>query len=297
MQKAIYNGVSPTWKVATYFKMVKSLGKDIGELPAKAPAPADNILDLFSLKGKFASVTGASGGIGLAVAESFAQAGADVALWYNSNPAVVEKAEQIAKENGVKVKAYKCSVTDEAAVKATIEQQLKDFGGKLDIFVANAGATHTAGDVVDDASENWHKIIDVNLNGVYYAAKYAGQQFKKQGFGSFIMTASMSGSIVNVPQMQALYNTSKAALIHFAKSLAVEWAGFARVNTVSPGYTVTDITNFASPEVRAKWWQLTPLGREATPQEIAGAYLYLASDASTFTTGANLVVDGGYSII
>ncbi|KAF5210168.1 hypothetical protein E0198_003034 [Clavispora lusitaniae] len=108
------------------------------------------------------------------------------------------------------------------------------------------------------------------------------------------MTASMSGHIVNVPNYQTCYNASKAAVLHMSKSLAVEFAGFARVNTVSPGYTDTPLSDFVPTSQRAKWWGLTPMGREALPTELAGAYLYLASDLSTFTTGTDIRVDGGY---
>lgn len=107
----------------------------------------------------------------------------------------------------------------------------------------------------------------------------------------------MSATIVNVPQLQAAYNAAKAGVKHLSKSLAVEWAPFARVNSVSPGYIATKLSSFADPDVKAKWLQLTPLGREANPRELVGAYLYLASDASSYTTGADLNVDGGYTVV
>lgn len=277
---------------------VTTLAKGLGPLPRPSPKPASNILDLFSLKGKVASITGSGGGIGYAVAEAYAQAGANVALWYNSNPSAVEKAKALAEKYNIKAIAYKCKITDEKAVKDTIEQQLKDFGGKIDVFVANAGVTWTAGDLIDvEDSEAFRKVIDVNINGVYYTAKTIGRIFKKQGFGSYIITASMSAHAVNIPQSQAVYNLSKAGVIQLAKSLAIEWSGFARVNTVSPGYINTEITKFASQEMKERWWSYTPLGREGETQELVGAYLYLASNASSFTTGTDIVVDGGYSIV
>lgn len=273
---------------------VKSIiNEELGNLPVAPPQLPKHALDLFSLKGKVASVTGSSGGIGLAVAEAYAQAGADVAIWYNSRPAD-DKAEKIAKENGVKVKAYKCNVGDPEDVERTIKQIELDFG-RIDIFVANAGVPWTEGHSIKaEGWDSFKKIIDLDFNGVFYCAKIAGQIFKKQGSGSFIITASMSGHIVNVPQLQAPYNAAKAACIHLAKSLAVEWAPFARVNSISPGYIVTDISDFAPLEMKQKWWQLIPLGREALPQELVGAYLYLASNASTYTTGTDILVDGGY---
>lgn len=271
------------------------------EIPQKAPTLPDHVMEMFSLKGKVAAVTGASSGIGYDVAVAFAQAGADVAMWYNSNPHITELVGEISEKYGVKVKAYKCSVTSSKDVASTIDQIKKDFGGKIDIMVGNAGVAWSEGPLIDLVEKDeekcdaeWNKVIDVDLNGIYRVAKNIGRVFKEQGHGSFIITASMSGHVVNVPQMQTAYNAAKAGVLHMSKSLAVEWAGFARVNTVSPGYIATEITNFAEDELKDKWHKLTPMGREALPRELIGAYVYLASDASTYTTGSDLIVDGGY---
>ncbi|ODQ63853.1 NAD(P)-binding protein [Nadsonia fulvescens var. elongata DSM 6958] len=263
--------------------------------PQPTPSLAPNVLDLFSLKGKVASITGSSQGIGYAIAEAYCQAGADVAIWYNSTSSE-EKAAALAKKYNVKVKAYKCAVTDAEAVEATIEQQRKEFG-KIDIFVANAGVPWTAGPMIETPNhDEWNKVVDLDLHGAYYCAKAVGKIFKEQGNGSFIFTASMSGHIVNIPQMQACYNAAKAGIIHFSKSLAIEWAGFARVNSISPGYIATDISNFVDDDIKQKWWSLIPMGREGDPRELTGAYLYLASDASTYTTGTDILIDGGYCL-
>ncbi|KAF8001561.1 hypothetical protein OXX80_008685 [Metschnikowia pulcherrima] len=271
------------------------MNPELGPLPTKGPKTGKSIQELFSLKGKVASITGSSGGIGWAVAEAYAQAGADVAIWYNSKPAE-EKAAYLEKTYGVKAKAYKCNVSSYEDVEKTILDIEKTFGG-LDIFVANAGVPWTSGKSVDaEGIDDWHKIIDLDLSAVYYCAKVAGKIFKKNGKGSFIITASMSGHIVNVPQMQAPYNAAKAACIHLSKSLAVEWASFARVNSVSPGYIRTEISDFVDEEIKSKWHTLTPLGREGETQELVGAYVYLASDASTYTTGTDILVDGGYTL-
>ncbi|KAJ8141515.1 hypothetical protein OXX79_004779 [Metschnikowia pulcherrima] len=271
------------------------MNPELGPLPTKGPKTGKTIQELFSLKGKVASITGSSGGIGWAVAEAYAQAGADVAIWYNSKPAE-EKAAYLEKTYGVKAKAYKCNVSSYEDVEKTILDIEKTFGG-LDIFVANAGVPWTSGKSVDaEGIDDWHKIIDLDLSAVYYCAKVAGKIFKKNGKGSFIITASMSGHIVNVPQMQAPYNAAKAACIHLSKSLAVEWASFARVNSVSPGYIRTEISDFVDEEIKSKWHTLTPLGREGETQELVGAYVYLASDASTYTTGTDILVDGGYTL-
>ncbi|KAI5965880.1 SOU1 [Candida pseudojiufengensis] len=268
--------------------------EELGPLPTKTPELPKNVMDMFSLKGKVASVTGSSGGIGFAVAEAFAQAGADVAIWYNSHSAD-DKAEYLEKTYGVKSKAYKCNISDPNSVEEVIKQQEQDFK-TIDVFVANAGVAWTEGPEINvKGYDSWNKIINTDLNGVYYCAHNVGQIFKKHGKGSLIITSSMSGTIVNIPQLQAAYNAAKAACTHLAKSLAVEWAPFARVNAISPGYIATEISEFVDKDMKAKWWQLIPLGREADPRELIGIYLYMASDASTYTTGSNVLVDGGYS--
>ncbi|CDO95168.1 unnamed protein product [Kluyveromyces dobzhanskii CBS 2104] len=280
--------------------MVKTLATGLNT-PQEPPKLAENVLDLFSLKGKVAVVTGASSGIGYAVAEAFAQAGASLAVWYNSNAELVEKAKKLAAKYNVKVVAYQCPVTQEEKVKNTIDDIVKEFG-RIDIFVSNAGVAWTKGPLVEAAengtdTDEWNKVMGTDFNGVYYCAKYAGAVFKRQQSGSMVITASMSGHIVNIPQLQACYNAAKAGVIHFAKSLAVEWAGYARVNTVSPGYIATAISSFVDEDLKNKWHSLIPMGREGLPQELVGAYLYFASDASTYTTGSDLLVDGAYCVL
>lgn len=268
------------------------------QLPVQDPPVVtsnSSVLDLLSLKGKVASITGASVGIGWAVAEAYAQAGAEgLALWYNSHDPR-EKAADLEAKYGTKVRTYKVEVSDCDAVEKAIAQQVQDFG-KIDIFIANAGVAWTKGPLINQPNnQEWDKVVRIDLDGAYYCAKFAGRQFKEQGFGSFIFTASVSGFLVNVPQLQACYNAAKAGVIHLSRSLAVEWAGFARCNTISPGYIRTEISSFASEDYRRTWHTLIPMGRFAEPKEVAGAYLYLGSDASTYTTGADIRIDGGYT--
>lgn len=172
-------------------------------------------------------------------------------------------------------KAYQVDVISPEAVEKAIVDIVKEFNGRLDIFVANSGIAWEEGAFIDGSVETARKVMAVNVDGVMWCAKSAGAHFRRQkkegttldgkpldGFlaGSFIATASMSGSIVNIPQLQAVYNGSKAAVIHFCRSLAVEWTGFARVNTVSPGYIRTEILNFAPKETRDQWKNKTPMG-------------------------------------
>ncbi|TGZ77200.1 NAD(P)-binding protein [Ascodesmis nigricans] len=259
------------------------------------PRDGDSVLPLFSLKGRTAIVTGAADGIGLAVAHAFAEAGANVALWYNSNPKAHERAKDIEAKYGVQAKAYKVDVTVQKDVEDTTDLVVKEFNNRLDVFVANAGIPWVKGPLVEAADhDHYRKVISTNVDSVYHSAFAAGKHFTSQRSGSFIATASMSAHIVNIPQLQAAYNASKAAVVHFVKSLAVEWAGFARANTVSPGYIATEISNFVPREMKEVWHEKTPMRREGLANELKGAYLYLASDAATYTTGADLIVDGGY---
>ncbi|OWB69722.1 sorbose reductase activity protein [[Candida] boidinii] len=272
----------------------------VGDLPIADPVIADNVLDLFSLKGKVASVTGSSMGIGQAVAEAYAQAGADVAIWYNSTPSDAQ-AKILSAKYGVKCKAYKCQISDFKQVRETIEQIEKDFG-KIDIFVANAGVAWDSGAITSDLSDEesykeWRRIWDLDVDAVYFCSKILGEIFKRQGYGSYIITASISAHIVNVPQFQTPYNAAKAAVKHFAKSLAIEWAGFARVNTVSPGYINTEMVRKLPSHLKGKWYSLVPMGRLGLPKELVGAYLFLASDASTYATGTDIIIDGGYTSV
>ena len=157
----------------------------------------------------------------------------------------------------------------------------------------SAGATADGG-VIDSPPEAWDKVIQVDLNGTAYCAKAVGEHFKQRGKGSFVITASMSGHIANYPQEQTSYNVAKAGCIHMARSLANEWRDFARVNSISPGYIDTGLSDFIDKKTQDLWRSMIPMGRDGEAKELKGAYVYLLSDASTYTTGADIVIDGGY---
>jgi len=160
--------------------------------------------------------------------------------------------------------------------------------------IRSAGATADKG-VIDGSKQDWDRVIQTDLNGTAYCAKAVGQHFKERGQGSFVITASMSGHIANYPQEQTSYNVAKAGCIHLAKSLANEWRGFARCNSISPGYIDTGLSDFVDPDVQKLWLSMIPLGRNGDAKELRGAYVYLVSDASSYTTGADIVIDGGYT--
>jgi sorbose reductase len=262
------------------------------------PVPkANRLLDLLSLKGKVVVVTGASGarGMGIEAARGCAEMGADLAITYASRPEGGEKnAKELAEEYGVKVKAYKCDVGNWESVDGFVKQVIKDFG-KIDAFIANAGRTADSG-ILDGTVEAWHEVIQTDLTGTFHCAKAVGHHFKERGTGSLVITASMSGHIANFPQEQTSYNVAKAGTIHMAKSLANEWRDFARVNSISPGYIDTGLSDFVAQDIQDLWNSMIPMGRNGDAKELKGAYVYLVSDASTYMTGTDLLIDGGYTV-
>jgi NAD(P)-dependent dehydrogenase (short-subunit alcohol dehydrogenase family) len=261
------------------------------------PVPkADSLKDLLSLKGKVVVVTGASGprGMGIEAARGCAEMGADLAITYSSRPEGGEKnAKELSEKYGVKVKAYKCDVGNYDSVQGLVNDVIKEFG-KIDAFIANAGRTADSG-ILDGSVEKWNEVIQTDLNGTFHCAKAVGHHFKERGTGSFVITASMSGHVANFPQEQTSYNVAKAGCIHMARSLANEWRDFARVNSISPGYIDTGLSDFVDQKTQALWKSMIPMGRDGEAKELKGAYVYFVSDASAYTTGADLIIDGGYT--
>ncbi|THZ85067.1 NAD(P)-binding protein [Aureobasidium pullulans] len=258
--------------------------------PNPVPSGPHNVLEQFNLKGRVVVVTGAAEGIGGAVVDSMAEAGANVALWYRSNDKAVTKAEELAKKHGNKFKAYQIEISDPEKVQELVAKVVEDFG-RLDVMIANAGMAISK-PILETSVEEYKKQFAVNVDGVFYCAKYAGEQFKKQGKGNLIITSSISAHIVNVPVDQPVYNSTKAAITHLGKSLAREWREFARVNIVSPGFFNTKMG--AGESVINEAYRMTPMGRQGDVREIKALYLYLASDASSYQTGSDTVIDGGY---
>ncbi|GJN76613.1 hypothetical protein PLIIFM63780_000099 [Purpureocillium lilacinum] len=238
----------------------------------KPENPDAPVLPQFSLRGKVAAVTGGAKGIGLEITRALAEAGADVALIYSTSTDAEAVAARIASQTGVRVRAYHSDVRSRAAIAATLDQVVADFGGgRLDIVVANAGVCADV-PALEYTEEQWRANNAVNLDGVMWTAQAAGRIFKSQpgGRGNLIVTASVSATLVNIPQRQAAYNASKAAAVHLAQSLAVEWVDFARVNCVSPGFIETDMLYTQPKERFDKWLSMIPGGRMATASELKG---------------------------
>ncbi|KAF1966667.1 sorbose reductase SOU1 [Bimuria novae-zelandiae CBS 107.79] len=260
-------------------------------------------LSEFNLDGKVAVVTGASLGLGQQILAAFALSGAHGAVVDLKESSAKESIETIQKEvkqadlPEPKMRGYECDTSSEEAVKSTWDKIVKDFG-KVDILVTNAGITGGA-PAEDYPFEDFKSMISVNLHGTFLFARAAGKYMIDNGVkGKILMVSSMSGSIVNRPQKQAAYNASKAAATHLMKSLAAEWAPHGiRVNAMSPGHIQTTANEGEEMEALSKQWiKDIPLGRIAKPEEFRGTAVYLCSDASSYVTGSEVVVDGGYLI-
>jgi len=247
-------------------------------------------MEEFSLQDRVAVVTGGGQSLGLEISRALNRAGAEMVIAEVNDETGPDVAEEL---DGTFVHT---DVTDPASVRGMVETVVGEHG-RIDVLVNNAGIVHNIpSEEVPD--EEWLAVISVNLNGVFWCCREVGKAMLERSSGSIVNIASMSGIVSNHPQPQAAYNASKAAVITLTKSLAGEWASRGvRVNSVSPGYIRTPLTELgmSKTEWADVWIASTPLGSLAEPQEIAPAVLYLASDAASFATGTNLVVDGGYT--
>lgn len=252
-----------------------------------------SLLNLFDITGCKALVTGAGRGIGRVLALALAEAGCDVSILVKD----IKNAESVVKEIhqlGRKGIAIQADVTRREQVDKAFAETAKELC-RLDICVNNAGISIQK-PAEEMTEEDWDNIMDTNLKGVFLCCQAAARIMIPQQRGSIINIASLSGIAVNVPQRQAVYNASKAGVAMLSKSLAVEWAQYGiRVNSISPGYMKTEMTMSSMAHLFPTWESLTPMGRLGEPEELRGALLYLASDAASYTTGHDLVVDGGYT--
>jgi NAD(P)-dependent dehydrogenase (short-subunit alcohol dehydrogenase family) len=247
----------------------------------------------FDLTGRTALVTGGNQGLGKAFAIGLAEAGAQVAIAGRS----AERNDQVVAEAaaaGHRVHAITADITSTADVDRMTAQAIEALG-HLDILVNNAG-TCFHGESWTVSDDEWDAVFDLNVKALWACSLSVGAHMRERGSGSIVNIGSISGLIVNRPQMQPAYNASKAAVHHLTKSLAAEWAPLGiRVNALAPGYVKTDMAPVDRPEFKRHWIDDTPQQRYAMPEEIAPSVVFLASDAASFITGSVLVADGGYT--
>jgi sorbose reductase len=253
-----------------------------------------SVYDIFDIKGRMALVTGAGKGIGKVLAIALAEAGCDVALFGLHKENLTKVANAI-KKLGQKSIVLPGDVSKKDDVARAFSIIKLEFG-RLDICVNNAGISMQV-PVEKMSEEDWDRIIDINMKGVFFCSQEAAKMMIPQKGGSIINIGSISARTVNVPQPQAVYNTSKAGVIMLTQTTAVEWAPYGiRVNAISPGYMKTEMTLASMSHLFPTWEDLTPMKRLGLPEELRGALIFLASDASSYMTGHDLVVDGGYTI-
>lgn len=244
---------------------------------------------MFELTNKVAVVTGATSGIGKAVAKAYIKMGAKVALVARDRA----KLQETEKEFGEAAFAVSCDVTDEASVTSMVEQVMERWR-RIDVAVCNAGIVSMC-KLSDMPLEEFEKIQKTNVTGVFLVARSCAKMMEPGS--SIIVTASMSGHVVNTPQEIGHYCTSKGAVIMLTKALAVELAPHnIRVNSISPGYIMTELVEPLT-DYHAIWKPRIPLGRLGKPDELTGLFIYLASDASGYMTGSDLIIDGGYTAL
>ena len=252
-------------------------------------------MKLFDLSGKTAIVTGGGKGVGRQLAEGLAEAGADIVVCARQ----ADRCEQAAAELeqlGVRALGLGCDVRDPEQVQEVVARTVADFGG-VDILVNNAGTVWGA-PPEDTPIEGWQKVVDVNLTGVFLFSQAAGRRMIDDGGGTIVNIASVAGLRSGPPEvMNAIaYNTTKGGVIAFTRDLAGKWAHHGiRVNAIAPGWFPSDMANFVLDQHGEDIKRRIPLGRYGGPEDLKGAVIFLASDASAYVTAQTLVVDGGQS--
>ncbi|WP_129113689.1 SDR family NAD(P)-dependent oxidoreductase [Halegenticoccus tardaugens] len=256
------------------------------------------VLDRFRLDEKTAIVTGGNRGIGRAIAQALAEAGANIVVANRNEKSGEKAAAEIANDTDSETRAVQTDVADEDSVRAMVTATVEEFGA-IDVLVNNAGV------VIHEAAEEmtvdeWNRVVNINLRGTFLCSKYVGREMMESDGGSILSVSSMSAFVANYPQRQVSYNASKGGIEAFTRQLASEWAEHGiRVNTIAPGYIRTDNTDQADavdPDIDEIWKSEMLLPDIAGPEDVAPTAVFLASDASRYMTGASIVVDGGYTV-
>ena len=252
-----------------------------------------NYLNKFKLDNKISLVTGGAGGIGIEICKSLLDAGSKVIIADINNKKSKKLLKKIKNKN---IEYYKLDSTSEKNIKSLSRFILKKYK-RLDVLVNCIGICFNK-EAEKVKKKEWDKVINININSMFYVCKEFGKIFIKQKKGTIVNIGSNSGLIVDKPQPQASYNASKAAVHQLTKSLACEWSKYnIRVNAIAPGYVATEMTLLGrkKPHWFKYWIEMTPMKRLAEPSEIASVVLFLASESSSYCTGSIISVDGGYT--
>ncbi len=251
-------------------------------------------LEIFSLSGKSAIVTGGSKGLGKAMAQALAEAGADVLITSRHQDEVEETAAAIHSATGQRIIGVQADVTKRDDVEAMVQRALTEFG-KIDVLVNNAGI-NIRKPLLELSDDEWQQVMDINLTGPMLCARAVGRHMVERRSGKVINISSTLG-VIGIPG-RTPYASTKGGLIQFTRTLALEWAPYnVNVNAICPGPFVTPLNRvlLENPEVYQQFVSKIPLGRFADPKELSGAVIFLASEASSYVTGATLFVDGGWT--
>jgi gluconate 5-dehydrogenase len=257
-----------------------------------------SVFDKFRLDGKRALITGGSRGLGRAMAQALAEAGAELVLVGREGESLKSATQELS-ALGRRVDPLAADLSTPAETERACRDVLSKFG-PIHILINNVGGRRINIPTEQMPTEEWLRILDLNLTSAFICSKLIGAEMVKRRWGRIINVASISGMIVNRGIHGRSYETSKAALIAFTKTLAVDWASFnVTVNAIAPGGFLTDPNRRwfrEMPELKNTFESMVPMGRLGDPEEIAPLALYLASDASSYMTGATLVIDGGYTL-
>jgi gluconate 5-dehydrogenase len=251
----------------------------------------------FAIKGQTAIVTGASSGLGVTFAETLAERGVNLVIAARRYEKLVKVAEDLSNKYDIKVIPIKTDVSQEEQVINMVKTALEKFGS-LEILVNNAGIASLSPSV-DMSLEEWKKVINVNLTGVFLCARTAAREMIKKKYGKIVNIASIYGAVGDIFHA-APYYASKGAVINLTRALAIEWAPYKiNVNSIAPGFFPSEMTAgiFQDEEAMKHILSRTPLGRTGEPLDLKAALIYLASPASNYVTGQTIFVDGGWTAL